>query len=54
MLTIVQVGLFEVQVELGTLALGLGKEASEKLGLQALGDGIVELNLSVESIDGVP
>lgn len=50
----VQVRLFEVQVELSTLGLGLGEERTKNLSLQTLGNGVVELNLGVESIDGVP
>lgn len=50
----VEVGLLEVQVELGALGLGGGQEGAEQLSLQALGDGVVDLDLGVESVDGVP
>ena len=50
----VQVGLLEVQVELSTLSLGLWEEGTQNLGLQAFGDGVVKLDLGIESIDGIP
>lgn len=46
--------LAEVEVELGTLALGGGKELGKDLGLEAVGNGVVKLNLGVESIEGGP
>ena len=49
-----QVGLLEVQVELSTLSLGLWEEGTQNLGLQAFGDGVVKLDLGIESIDGIP
>ena len=50
----VEVGLLEVQVELGALGLGGRQEGAEQLSLKALGDGVVDLDLGVESVDGVP
>jgi hypothetical protein len=50
----VEVGLLEVQVQLGALGLGGRQEGAEQLGLEALGDGVVDLDLGVESIDSVP
>ena len=50
----VEVGLLEVEVELCALGGGGREEVAQDLGLEALGDGIVELNLGVESVDGVP
>lgn len=50
----VEEGLLEVKVELGTLGLGGRKELSEDLSLQAVGEGVVKLNLGVESVVGSP
>jgi len=50
----VEVGLHEVDVEFGALGLGSWEEGAENLSLEALGDHILELNLGVESVDGVP
>ena len=50
----VQVGLLEVEVELGTLGLLSGLVLGEDLSLEALGDVVVELELGVESIGGGP
>jgi hypothetical protein len=50
----VQVGLLEVEVELGTLGLLSGLVLGEDLSLEALGDVVVELELGVESVGGGP
>lgn len=52
--TAVETGLLEVQVELGTLGGGGGKKVEVTLELQALGQGVGNLDLSVENIGGVP
>jgi len=52
--TAVEVGLLEVQVELGALGLGGRKEGSQELGLQALGNGVIDLDLGVKSVQCVP
>jgi hypothetical protein len=52
--TAVEAGLLEVQVELGTLGGGGGEEVEETLKLEALGEGVVDLELSVEGVGGVP
>jgi len=52
--TAVEVGLLEVQVELCALVLAGREERAQDLGLESLGDRVVELNLGVESIDSVP
>lgn len=52
--TSVQVGLLEVEVELGTLGLLGGKVLSEDLSLQTLGNVVVELELGVEGVGGGP
>ena len=49
-----EVGLLEVQVDLGTFCGGGWEEVAQDLGLEALGDAIVELELGVEGVDGVP
>ena len=49
-----EVGLLEVQVELGTLSLRGGEEGEETLGLEALGEGILDLDLGVKGVGGVP
>ena len=51
----VQVGLLESQVELsGGFGLCPRNDGTENLGLQALCDGLVELNLSVKAVGGGP
>lgn len=50
----VEAGLLEEQVELGTLGGGGGEEVEETLELQALGEGVVDLELGVENVGGVP
>lgn len=52
--TAVEAGLLEEQVELGTLGGGGGEEVEETLKLEALGEGVVDLNLGVEGVGGVP
>lgn len=52
--TAVEVGLLEVQVELGTLCVLLWEEGAQELSLEALGDGILKLDLGIEGICGVP
>lgn len=50
----VEVWLLEVQVELDALGLGGGEEAAQDLGLEALGDVVVELDLGLEGVGSVP
>lgn len=50
----VEVGLLEVQVQLDSLALGVGEEAKDSLSLEALGDVVGELELGLEGVGGVP
>lgn len=50
----VQVGLLEVEVELGTLGLGAGQVLSDNLSLEALGNVVVQLKLGVEGVGGSP
>ena len=52
--TSVQVGLLEVEVELGTLGLLGGEVLGEDLSLETLGDVVVELELGVEGVGGGP
>jgi hypothetical protein len=52
--TAVEAGLLEVEVELGALGGGGGEEVEETLKLQALGQGVVDLELGVQSVGGVP
>lgn len=52
--TAVEVVLLEVEVELGTLGLGGGEEGEETLSLEALGEGVLDLDLGLESVGGVP
>lgn len=52
--TAVKVGLLEVEVELCALCLGSGEEGAQELGLQALRNGVIELDLRVKSVDSVP
>lgn len=49
-----EAGLLEVQVELGTLGGGGGEEVEETLELEALGEGVVDLELGVEGVGRVP
>lgn len=50
----VEVWLLEVQVELDALGLGGWEERAENLSLESLGDGVVELELGLQSVGGVP
>lgn len=50
----VELGLLEVQVELGALLLRLGQEGEGTLQLEALGDVVGSLNLGLEGVQGVP
>lgn len=50
----VETGLLEVKVKLGTLGGGGGEEVEETLELEALGEGVSDLNLGVEGVGGVP
>lgn len=52
--TTVEVVLLEVEVELGTLGLRGGEESEETLGLEALGEGILDLDLGLKGVGGVP
>jgi hypothetical protein len=52
--TAVEVGLLEVEVDLLALVSSSGAEVGEDLGLQAGGEGVVELDLGSEDIGGVP
>lgn len=52
--TAVEAGLLEVEVELGTLGVSGREEVEETLELEALGEGVVDLELGVESVGGVP
>lgn len=52
--TSVQVGLLEVEVELGALGLLSGLVLSENLSLEALGNVVVKLELGVESVGSGP
>lgn len=52
--TSVQVRLLEVQVQLSTLGLGAWQVLREDLGLETLGNVVVQLKLGVESISGGP
>ena len=52
--TAVEVGLLEVEVDLLALVASGGAEVGENLGLQARGEGVVELDLGSEDIGGVP
>lgn len=49
-----EVGLLEVQVGLGAVRLGLGHVVSDQLGLQALGELVVEFDLGVQDIGRGP
>lgn len=50
----VDVGLFEVKVDLGALGLAGWEERAEELGLETLCDVLVQLDLGVKSVDVVP
>lgn len=50
----VELGLLEVQVELGALLLALGQEGEGTLELKALGDVVGGLDLGLEGVQGVP
>jgi len=50
----VKVWLLEMQVEFRTLLLGVREELCKQLGLQALGDGVIKLDLRVERIGSRP
>ena len=50
----VDVGLLVVQVELGADGLAVRDEGRQQLGLGAVGDLVVELDLGVEGVLGVP
>lgn len=52
--TAVEARLLEEEVEFGALAGGGGKEVEETLELEALGEGVIDLNLGVEGVGGVP
>lgn len=52
--TAMEVGLLEVEVELGATGSGSGEEAEETLELEAAGKVVGELELGVESVGGVP
>lgn len=47
-------GLLEVQVDLGALALGGREERCEDFSLEAVGEGVVKLDLGVESVGSGP
>lgn len=50
----VECGLLEVGVELCAVGAGVGLEGGQDLGLEALGDVLVELELGVEGVEGGP
>lgn len=50
----VEVWLLEVEVELDALGLGGWEEGAENLSLEALCDGVVELELGLQGVGGVP
>jgi len=52
--TAVEVGLLEVEVELGATGVGGGEEAEDGLSLEALGEVVGHLDLGLESIGRVP
>ena len=52
--TAMEVGLLEVEVDLLALVAGSRAEVGEDLGLQAAGEGVVELDLGSENVGGVP
>lgn len=52
--TTVEVGLLEVEVELGALVTGGREEVEETLELETTGEVVGELKLGVQSVGGVP
>lgn len=50
----VDVGLLEVEVQLGALGLGARQILGQDLSLEALGDVVVQLELGVEGVGGSP
>lgn len=50
----VELGLLEVDVDLGALLAGLGQEGEGTLELEALGEVVGVLNLGLERVQGVP
>ncbi len=52
--TAVEVGLLEVQVELGAASLGGREEAEDTLSLEALGQVVGHLDLGLEGVGRVP
>ena len=46
--------LAEVEVQLGALALGVGEEGGDNLGLEAVGEGVVKLDLGVQGVGSGP
>jgi len=50
----VQVGLLEVEVQLGTLGLGAWQVLGDDFGLQTLGDVVVQLKLGLKGVGGGP
>jgi hypothetical protein len=49
-----EAGLLEVKVDLLALVAGSGAEVGEDLGLQAAGEGVVQLDLGGQHVGGVP
>lgn len=52
--TSVEVWLLEVEVDLSRLGLGAWEEATEELSLEALGNAVLDLDLGIKSVGGVP
>lgn len=50
----VEVWLLEVEVELDALGLGGWEEGAENLSLESLSNGVVELELGLQGVGGVP
>jgi len=50
----VEEGLAEVEVELSTLAFAGGEELGEDFSLKPVGNGVVKLDLGVQSVEGGP
>lgn len=50
----VELGLLEVDVDLGAVLLGLGQEGEDTLKLEALGEVVGGLNLGLKSVQSVP
>lgn len=46
--------LFEVKVELGALGLRGREELSKNLGFESVGEGVVEFDLSIKSVERCP